>query len=1669
MFCHGEEQSDSSSNFAPFVYNSVNVITGEYCEAQTDLTVDGLQTLQFRRQYNSSDSNGHWKFNFPNLFYTDIKLPLDGRLFKPLLAYEYDKNKRLSLIKVLNKQGNKTLHSIKLAYPDGLSSTCNIETDDGKFLRYRFDDVDQTLIEVAGSDCKECRYHYTTHPVTKQTLLTKREESDGRYLYTEYYDLGPNDVGGTSVEIIDPKKDPNLGKVKLQRAPLGHDDTPIIMNRFFYHSYYTEVYDALSHKTIYRYLPGHQCLTAIEHYDANKLYRVEHLFWSTESGVPRLVSRAFADGQGNILICRTFTYNTQGCITKETLFGNLTGKNLAPLHLNKQGKPEGKSEHYSIYYKYSEEAPYLLLSQSEDNGLTTSYSYYPKTNLLKAKLITDSNSIRIRYFYFYDDNDRVIKTIIDDGKSVNSEDINSVTERHITEHIWQENAVRVIEERYLDLVTGQEKLLKLLRENYSPQGKLISQDFYDNNNSYCYTIRYAYDPSGHLTSTIHNQGNSTEFTYDANGNKVSETVFGKNGTSNDLLYTYDYSNRLIRCDETGSDGQNLTKIHCYDYAGNKVDALDIFGNTIHYDYDALGRVIKTTFPSILNVNDTEIQPVEIREYDIFNRMTTLIDTNGYVTQSRYNARGKPVEIRYPDGTTETYEYTLDGSLLHSKARDGVRTDYKTDFLARVVQADQFDVNGTLLGIISTTYSAFRTISTEDKNGNICTYKYDGAGRCIEKIQHTPNDETRTEYTYDAYGKQCRQKEWHGSECIVYVTEHDCHGNILQTRLEDAAGNILKCENQNVSEKKSFPILYKYDYFNVRGQNVLQTSITDASGVSTITTFDALKRIEKVEKKNCFGQIISQQDLRHDPMGNKIRETHTIFGSNSLYQSFSIQWRYGPGNRIEEIREAAGTSQQSITTTIYNALGKIEQFVKPDGVSLHYQYDASNRVSAYFASDNSFYYQYEYDANNNLTVVTDMISQTVTRRHYNDSGKLLSEILGNELSVTMEYNEDGRRKHLILPDNSAIGYEYNEGLLKSIDRYDKKGQHQYSYSYQKLHSTGRVESAQMISGLGEISYRYDDRDRLIAIQTPYWSETIPLEGYNASDNITCLTIEDPAGSFSPKYNYDDNQQLISESEELINYDYDSVNNRISQNDLPYTIDRRNQLIQAGDISYKYDASGCLIEKFSKIEKEKTIYEYDALNRLTKVIQGMCTIQYSYDVFGRRLSKTIVQNNTDSKQTIRFIYDGECEIGAVDEQGKIVELRILGIGKGAEIGAAIALELNDRVYAPIHDHRGSVCLLVDGVTRESAEFNRYSAFGEIQIFNESGVQIEESVINNPWQFSSKRYDKESDLFYFGKRYYDPSIGRWITPDPLGFVDGPNRYAYLLNNPMSMQDMYGLFSFSSLWNSFSDAVSSAFGKVMSVLQSIRDFFDQFSYCKHMEADIENIGLQLFGKTYLAMSGYYIDNLEKGVYGEGEFGNHIRVTAINGILNLRADCVESVSALSRTHGDINIHYIFYPTEGWFWDMVNAFLAKGGYATPAAKLLAQTWKQMIEEMGGTDAGGVIVHYAHSIGGTNTQIARGLLTPEEQKMIRVFTVGSATMLPNEGFASVSNFISTHDAIGFIASPINYIQSFFNPDSNIFHIKSATWIPLIDHLMLMETYQRLIEMLGKRFVDDFHVG
>jgi hypothetical protein len=244
-----------------------------------------------------------------------------------------------------------------------------------------------------------------------------------------------------------------------------------------------------------------------------------------------------------------------------------------------------------------------------------------------------------------------------------------------------------------------------------------------------------------------------------------------------------------------------------------------------------------------------------------------------------------------------------------------------------------------------------------------------------------------------------------------------------------------------------------------------------------------------------------------------------------------------------------------------------------------------------------------------------------------------------------------------------------------------------------------------------------------------------------------------------------------------------------------------------------------------------------------------------------------------------------------------------------------------------------------------------------------------------------------------------------------------------------------------------------------------DQDTFAEFIEDPLVSLLKTVLGETIFDISGYYYHPTQNGVYGEGEINDKVRVTLINGILNFPEHHSANLEMFSATHAHVNIHYIFRSCEGWSRDMVRCLFSKAGYISDQAQLLANTWKKLIDEMGGVTGGGTIIHYAHSIGGTETYAAKNLLNPDELKMIKVITLGSPTLIPEGEFGSVINYASRRDGVCLL-DIVNFIQGLLDPDMNIIYLDTFLGIPLVDHPLSVPSYSELIEELGKKFIAEY---
>lgn len=240
-----------------------------------------------------------------------------------------------------------------------------------------------------------------------------------------------------------------------------------------------------------------------------------------------------------------------------------------------------------------------------------------------------------------------------------------------------------------------------------------------------------------------------------------------------------------------------------------------------------------------------------------------------------------------------------------------------------------------------------------------------------------------------------------------------------------------------------------------------------------------------------------------------------------------------------------------------------------------------------------------------------------------------------------------------------------------------------------------------------------------------------------------------------------------------------------------------------------------------------------------------------------------------------------------------------------------------------------------------------------------------------------------------------------------------------------------------------------------------------KEIKQEFFKVFKEIVGSKVYILSGCQTHPGRFGVYGHGEVSDKVRITFINGIMNFPEHHIENLELFSGLHGGVNIHYLFRPHEGWSRDMIYGTMSKFGVVSSQARALAKIWKDLIREMGGVGEGGIIIHYAHSIGGTETDAAKLLMTSDELKMIKVYTFGSPTIIADQGFQKVLNYVSCRDGVAYL-DPIQFIWGLFNPNCHIVYLDTFSGTPLIDHLLSNDSYRGMIEKLGKEFMETYSI-
>jgi RHS repeat-associated protein len=673
----------------------------------------------------------------------------------------------------------------------------------------------------------------------------------------------------------------------------------------------------------------------------------------------------------------------------------------------------------------------------------------------------------------------------------------------------------------------------------------------------------------------------------------------------------------------------------------------------------------------------------------------------------------------------------------------------------------------------------------DDNGHVRQVTYDGANRRSIETDQRGNS---IRWQYDANGNAVTitesEKSDLGGADETYVSQrvYDPLDRIIRTI--DPAGYVQE---------------YRYDSRgNLVGHMDALRAGAAAAGNRSTYTFDGLNRMMQ-----------SVRALTSDGTGagsaiGAISTKRVWDDSSRLVKQIddrgnATTYEYDALDRHVSTEFADGTRQ----TITLDAHGNPVTLRDANGTALTSTFDLLNRVirrdvrPGTGVSAQTTFESYTYDGLSRLVRGEDDDSQV--ERGYDSLNHLTLEILNGRV-FTASYDGVGNMLQVKYPGGRELNRAFDE--LNRLRRISEGTLPLAAYDY-----TGPRRVAQRNYANGTATRFAYDADRRIARLTHLLGNTAfdDLEFAWDGEHNKLLQRELPATSgLEENFGYDSASRLIASvrkagaNSESLNYTLDGVGNRlnVTENGVagPYVLDNAspepndavlNQYTSTPFDTRRYDANGNLIE-LHPTGSPARVLQFDYRNQLVSHIDpgNGLTSTYAYDVFGRRIAKTVLTAET------RYSYwDWQlCE--EQDPSGATLATYV----HGNWIDEVLTMRRDGKDYWYHANDLHSVRHITDS-TGKTVERYAYGDYGEALIRNAAGQVVGASQIGNPWLFTGRQFDPETGFYEYRNRYLDPQVGRFISRDPGGLWSDAqqkgNAFNYAAGNPGSRVDPTGLYT--------------------------------------------------------------------------------------------------------------------------------------------------------------------------------------------------------------------------------------------------------------------------------------
>ncbi|MEW2079587.1 DUF6531 domain-containing protein [Streptomyces sp. NPDC013433] len=913
------------------------------------------------------------------------------------------------------------------------------------------------------------------------------------------------------------------------------------------------------------------------------------------------------------------------------------------------------------------------------------------------------------------------------------------------------------------LITAWDALSKGTKFTYTPLGQVDTVT--DPRGK---VTTYGYDAAANLTSVMSPDKSRLTRSYDAAGRVKSETdprgnVAGIDPAAYTTSYGYDDAGRLT----STTDAQGNTWRRTYDAAGNLATVTDADGETTTFTYDAASRLTEVKDP---------LGHATKTEYDVMGNVMSHTDVSGAKTTYTYDKAGHRLTMTTPRGNvtgadpakyTWKYGYDKVGNQITvtDPAGNTTKTDYDaeyrpiavTDPLGRL-RKTEYDGEGNITKVTDSlgnsnvnSYNANnQLLTTTDRGGKTVAYTYDDAGNLSSSTSPLGN---KTTYGYDDNGRLITTVEPRGN-----VSGADPAQYTWKTAY-DAAGHALS--QTDPLGAKIFTNAYDGD-----GRLIERA---DALGKKTVYEYDVLGQLTKVTAPD--GGITG---LEYDVLGN--------LTSRKDANGHTTTYAYDDASRLTKITNPLGRS----TSYGYDVEGNRITITNSRGQKVTHTYDVRNLLATTTFSDGSPTISYTYDATSQPKTIKDGTgTRTVT---YDDEGRPLTiSAPGVTNPFKYAYNPNGSIKSRTYPDGRAITYAYdNDGRMLSQTAGGKTTNYGWDAAANltsiKLPTTTAVTEARTYDRAGRLASvsqgtgaRHVERDAVGRVVKDFFKDATTTGladryAYDVAGRMTRACADTSAttsclsGTTGSTYNYDKTGNLTTSST--------PTSTRTNTYDAADQLTKRVE--GTTSVDFTYDADGNLTKD------AVGTYAYDPLGRMKSATLGTNSYTFVNDADGNR---TVTNKNGALSRTSRW--DVVNPLAQIATDTGSTGVLIADYQYNPE-GTAESQNRSTGTFYMRHDRQNSISAVYDAAGKEHHTYT-YSAWG-VSTGKASTTNGQTSIFGYTGQYKDPVL---SGRLYLRERSYDPSNGRFTTPDPEHPAnDSPNQspYAYANNDPLNQSDPSG-----------------------------------------------------------------------------------------------------------------------------------------------------------------------------------------------------------------------------------------------------------------------------------------